>query len=820
MASDDAPEQFPEVSQKLNAAKKLSAFEKDKQAQDEKRRREKAETDAALKQFEDDFGGGDDADDRFDGFPPSVTPRGPGSGPGGYGGSSFGQGGGPPSGPRRAGPGSLGPIPGPPPPSLKRKRALDELREQQEARREQQALVDDYTNAGLAKREGQDGYQAQEEEPEDVAPRPTVQLSSLPPATTADDVKALLRDHLEVHSVLFQQPTGPAPAARKSLTAIATLSSETSTSRIDTVVSTLKDKYLGFGFHLSLSRHLSSTALLPTLSVGPNATSSEPFGAEKAAKDAHSRPSMRNAPPPSHFAPPDSFEAVNRAQPPPNANVVVKPPQDIKTIRAIHTIVDRLLTEPDSEHALEMEAMLMSLPEVQEDERFSFLYDSKSAAGVYYRYLLWNDTDSPENVREREAFANRIERLHDDVVIDWTPPNGELPFADLSKLGEALDHRDYESSEEDSEDGESRTFNNGRRDGEGQPQPAGKSRLTPLQLAKFAWFLSRMPASQAKLRMSEVSEVTSFAINNAGAGAEEIVDMLVLNVERPFTTTQCAKYEDEDVSQDEDDVYEPDEELPTIESTPLPEDGSRPTEKKEVEDPSQAKLVALYLINDILHNSSTAGVRNAWKYRLLFENAFRRQRTFEHLGRLEKELGWGRMKSQQWRNRVLALFEIWENSSIFATDVFEALKKDFFEQPSSGDDTVEEAAVKLKNGVDMTRFKRIDGTASPAALASPVVMPAAKLDNLEGRPMDVLDGTPADVAMSMDNPNHDPKQDLDRMDVDGPQSKTSESMPILAEETTIKPSFSLKASSSKPQAQIEPRRRKQAEDMFADSDED
>lgn len=803
MASDDAPEQFPDVSQKLNAAKKLSAFEKERQAQEEKRRREKAETDAALKQFEDDFGGGGDVEDQFDGFPASVTPRGSGN--------AHEYGAGPPSGPRRAGPGTLGPIPGPPPPSLKRKRALDELREQQEARREQQALADEYSETALSKRQDQHRDQAQEDEQEDVAPRPTIQLSSLPPATTADDVKMLLRDHLEVHSVHFQQPTGPASTSRKSLTAIATLSSETSTSQIDTVVSTLKDKYLGFGFHLSLSRHLSSTALLPTLSVGPNATSAEPFGAEKPIKNDSSRASMRHAPPPGQFAPPDSFEAVNRGtQPSTNAKVVVQPPQDIKTIRAIHVLADRLLSEPDSDRALELEAMLMALPEVQEDERFSFLYDSKSAAGVYYRYLLWNDTDETDTTR-----GPRVERIHDDVLIDWTPPNRELPFADLAKLGEALDHPEYESSEEDSEDGEARHFNSGRREGEAPPQRVGKKRLTPLQLAKFAWFLSRMPSSQAKLRMSEVADVTNFAINNAGAGAEEVVDMLVLNVERPFTNTQCAKYEDEDVSQDEDDVYEPDEELPTIDYMPATDDVGK---RKEGEDPSQAKLVALYLINDILHNSSTAGVRNAWKYRQLFENAFRKQGTFVHLGRLEKELSWGRMKSEQWRNRIRALFEIWENGSVFATDVFEALKKDFFEQPVGGNEATDEAEKREKITIDMGKFKRIDGTGSPAASASPVVMPVAQPEVVQPDRKFALysaQGSAGGLGVAA-TPDNNAGQRAKPMDTDEQQVK-----PAPVEEAATKPSFSLKASGAvKPQAVPEPRRRKQAEDMFADSDEE
>ena len=111
----------------------------------------------------------------------------------------------------------------------------------------------------------------------------------------------------------------------------------------------------------------------------------------------------------------------------------------------------------------------------------------------------------------------------------------------------------YESSEEDSDDAEEeRQFNSGRREGEGASGQADKQHLTPLQVAKFSWMLGRMPETHSKLRKGDVAAVTSFAINNAGAGAEEIVDMLVLNIEKPYAGTQCAKFEHEEVHQDEE----------------------------------------------------------------------------------------------------------------------------------------------------------------------------------------------------------------------------------------------------------------------------
>ncbi|EME77376.1 uncharacterized protein MYCFIDRAFT_179947, partial [Pseudocercospora fijiensis CIRAD86] len=67
MAEEENPKEFPDVKDKLCAPKKLSAFEKERLAQEEKRRREHAEAAAALKDFEDSFGGNDDDD--YDGFP-------------------------------------------------------------------------------------------------------------------------------------------------------------------------------------------------------------------------------------------------------------------------------------------------------------------------------------------------------------------------------------------------------------------------------------------------------------------------------------------------------------------------------------------------------------------------------------------------------------------------------------------------------------------------------------------------------------------------------------------------------------------------------
>ncbi|KMP07838.1 hypothetical protein CIHG_02805 [Coccidioides immitis H538.4] len=90
------------------------------------------------------------------------------------------------------------------------------------------------------------------------------------------------------------------------------------------------------------------------------------------------------------------------------------------------------------------------------------------------------------------------------------------------------------------------------------------------------------------------------------------------------------------------------------------EQNLKPASKEKL-DKSPAKLVGLYIISDILSSSSTSGVRHAWRYRQLFETALKNHKVFEHLGRLEKELGWGRLKVEKWRRSIGNLLGLWES---------------------------------------------------------------------------------------------------------------------------------------------------------------
>ncbi len=808
MEEKDNPKEFPDVSTKLSAPKKLSAFEKERQAAQAKQQRAEAENAAALRAFENSFASDDG---REDSYQHNYGGRGPPAGPRGYG---FGHGSGRPgtgSGGPRSGPGSLGPIPGPPP-SLKRKRALDEMREAQEARREQEEMMA-YAEAQAASR-GSPYAESREDDGDVDAPRPTVQLSSLPPDMSSEEVRMCLSEHLKVHSVRFQPPAGPGNRGRRTASAIATLAADVSTSQIDTAITALKDKYLGRGFYLSISRHLSSAAFHPSVGLSSTA-STEPFAAEKPRDQ---RFSMRNAPPPMDqrgFAPPDSYDNSGRMRQPgsnrENAVVSVQPPGDMEAVKAIHTVAESLLLESDPNRALQKEALLMSLPEVQRDERFAFLYDSQSPAGIYYRFLLWSPDDIDEAAKDAKRRDLEIERLHEDVPIEWHPPYSQVPFPDLKSLEQVVTDIDYVSSEEESDDEEDRHFNAGDR---GIDKRAEKKHLTPLKRARLVHLLSRLPTSNARLRKGDVARVTNFAINHAGAGAEEIVDLLLLNVMKPFQYSLAAKYEDAE-EQAEDDVYEPDDELATLDSPAA----QVQTENKRDDDHSNARLIGLYLISDILSASSTAGARNAWKYRQLFESGFKAQKTFEYLGKLDKELSMGRLKAEQWKRKIGVIFGIWEGWSVFSSDVHEELKTSFFEPPLSEEEKAaaqaeaEREEKKQQEAKILGKFKRVESVAASPASASPAPV-ADAAEEVEGAPLDDLDGARAGEDLDgapMEDLDGAPMEDLDGQALGGLVG-TAEPVAAEQEHPSSEP-----RSNGKPSA---PRKRMRAEDMFADSDED
>ncbi|OQO10803.1 hypothetical protein B0A48_04103 [Cryoendolithus antarcticus] len=829
MEIEEDLKEFPDVTSKLAAPKKISAFEREKQAAEAKRLRAEEENAAALREFEESFGHDDEDGSRSNASAPRAPPTGPRGGGMGGGMGSGRLAGGSMRAPVRNDMDSLGGFAGQaPPPSLKRKRALEEARELEEARREQGVF-----GAAPADFDDTDSLRPTDVVPdyqEDTAPKPTMQLGSVLPGTSVEELKALLSPYVSVHSVRWTPPAQGGAPGRNSLTAIATLVSSTSAGQIDTAVSALRDKYIGCGFYLSASRHLSSAAQYPGLGGAGGARLLEPFGAIST-RERNSKSSMKNAPPPREhrggFAPPEYYDRQAPVAKAAGARVEVHPPLDIATVRAVHTVSDRILSESDPDRAVELEALLMSMPEVQKDEHFAFLYDSTSTAGIYYRYCLWG----PEDADELRGGRKDPVRIFGDLDMEWLPPHKEVPFPDLTSLAQVTEHIDYDSSDEESDDDGDDRRTNGGIDGDSGPQKPDKTRLTPLQRARFTHLLARLPTSIARLRQGDIARISNYVITHAGSGADELVDLLLLNIEKPFSTLRAAKDPGSDSSPASDnegeDDYEPGDALPILSSTSTPPSGtdqrSRPT---DIDDPSNPKLIALYAVSDILAASSTAGARNAWKFRSLFEAGFKACKTFERLGRLDKELGWGKMKAEQWKRKVGVVFGCWEGWNVFSGDVHAELKKAFFEPPLTEEEKrrleAEEARKKSEGeGKWMSKFKKL-GEGS----ASPIVLPAVETStddvdmDVDGEPMADLDG---EVMKDM---NQDADDDVDGQpmdDVDGAPMEETIAAPTPPAPLRGGMSFTTSTRGGRGGAAIAATKkpgRMKAEDMFGESESD
>lgn len=777
MPDESKGKSFPDVSAKLSALPKKSLFERQKAEAEAKRAREKAETAAVYEEFVKSF---EDED--------SVVPQSLDGGSNAF----RGRGGGPPrrhfatSSSRGSGHGPLAP----PPPSLSHKRSHETF---PPSRRDHLKFENMLTPS--------EADRALDEE-ERAAPKPTLYLASLPPGTSLSVIKALIPSTLTVDSVKIITPPGQLPTHRASSSALITLASDSAASNIDTAVSTLQNKYLGWGYYLTLCRHLSSTAINPNIPLATgisSTTPSLPFGAESILTS--SGTSLSRAPPPGPhrggFAPPSSY-GPNVGRNGPTTQVQVELPTDIRVLRQIHKTIEQLVKQGPA-----FEALLMSRSEVQMDEKWAWLFDARSPGGVYYRWKLWQIITDP-----KKKNIDKPAMIFEGGPI-WLPPKQHLKFENVTRLDQFVTHPDYDSSDEEHSDGEYERRNFG-----GAPPDGTNARsdepnfLNPLKMAKLTHLLARLPTTNAKLRRGDVVRVTAFAIDHAAIGASEVVDMAIRNVFRPLAYTGA----------------NPNRELEKSAARLAITDTDNPTPSDELLDMSSAKLVGLYIISDILSSSATSGVRHAWRYRQLFENALRSRKVFEHLGRLDKDMKWGRLKAEKWKRSVGSFLHLWEGWCCFTqlnqehfTQVFEnppLTDAELQKQKETEKAHADQAAVAFAKSksrwktVDDERGGKFDPTfpANENNLSTPINAVDESVNGKDGTPMEIRHLKNVDGEFMLKAP---PSGDEDT------QTEIPQQLPQH-------PTQSDKSEQSAGQQEPETRRRKprpKAEDMFASDSE-
>jgi len=760
---------YSDVSSKLTAPTKKSVFERQKAEAEAKKAREEAETAAVYEDFVKSF------DDEGDIHPPPTISSSSAARRPGYGGSGLS--GGPAGGlgkrhftssGLKSGPGSLGSSPsfpksGPgslgPTPSYGKKRQYDDFTGRRDRDRDRSDRIFSY-NGDRDNRRDSGAFSRDEEEAGDAdelkaAAKPTLHLSSLPPGTSPAVIKALLTPSpLVVENVrILPAASG---AERKSISAIVTLAAETPATDIDTMVSHLQNKYLGFGFNLSISRHLSSAALAGpgVLSTPALSLNDLPFGAKPIAQ--HS--SLSRAPPPGHgpsrFAPPASYTSTTPYGPRSNmvqTQVIVQPPSDLKQLKLIHKTLEALLT-----YGPEFEALLMSRPQIQRDEQWAWLWNSRSAGGVYYRWRLWEILTNARTRQQRQS--QRVGygmRPPSDVLFDghsvWLAPEDDLKFEYTTKLEEFVSDDDYNSSDEEDDhddDYNNRSLAKRHKDhrGIGGPQDPvpdhdGMGYLNPLAKTKLVHLLSRLPESNAKLRKGDVARITGFAIEHARAGADEVAALVTRNVVQPFCFTNTAGEKDANVGVEDD-----------LSAAGEPGAKSETKEReKDKRDSTPASLVGLYVISDILSSSASAGVRHAWRYRALFEAALRQQQVFEKLGRVDRDLAWGKLKAEKWKRSVQTLLSLWEGWCVFPQASQEEFFNSFLNPPLTEKEKELAEREEKRKAEEEARRAKVNKWRSVEEGGRADVDVDTRDRDVDGRPMDDdLDGRAMDDAEDED----------------------------------------------------------------------
>ncbi|KAI0813029.1 hypothetical protein GGR55DRAFT_594683 [Xylaria sp. FL0064] len=807
MAANSKLDDFPDVEAKLQKPSKQSAFEKQKAEAEAKRKREAAETAAVYESFVKSFDNDDDNDDDNGIFDRRRSQQSAPFGRPGANAPQFGTGGG--LGKRhfgatslKSGPGSLGPAP-----TTFGKKKYDSFqqghgRKAQEEGRGRLGFYEDSNDSGvLSKSKGvsrafdtsddEADARARDLAEEKAVARPTLRLSNLPPGTSPAVVKALIPPNLVVESVKILPLTNAGGSERKSMAAIVTLSTETPAAEIDTAVSSLQNRYLGYGFYLSLHRHLSSAVSSSVAATLTSTSTSHAFGAKpvpQANNDSYHPGGFQRG-----FAPPSSYSVGGGPISRNILHVPVRAPGDIKQIQLIHKVVESVL-----EHGPEFEALLMSRPDVQKEERWAWIWDARSEGGVWYRWRLWEIvTGGPESGARQGKYLPLFEGSH-----AWKMPEKPLAYEYATGVDEFVSDPEYNSSDdEDFEDeGHKPT----------DTEDNGKGYLNPIEKAKLTHLLARLPTTLARIRKGDIARLTAFAITHSSRGADEIVETIVSNIVRPFSLTSANPEHVKTTADDEPGQG-------SMNSTPLPEDIGKNT---EAQDTSAASLIGLYVVSDILSSSATSGVRHAWRYRQLFETSLKEAKVFETLGLVAERLNWGRLRAEKWKRSVGLVLSLWEGWCAFPNDAQQFFTQTFENPPSAKKEELPEGP--KKGG----RWKTVEAGSSipndnngfvPVSTDSGIELKdgeATDADNLDGEVMD--EGMDIDVELDSDIDGVPMDEDGDTTEVVQEAHATADldDTDAVRHATTPGNDGALPSGRSR-----QPGKRIRAVDMFADSDQ-
>lgn len=441
--------------------------------------------------------------------------------------------------------------------------------------------------------------------------------SNLPPNIDPQHIEELFADFpsLKVTKVEKIPPGGPAPKSRPSATMKVVFDKDAVARDLDDVMMKLNDKkYLGRGYYLHLDRYLGGKA-------ADTAQVKEAFGARWQAPEATKG-----------YAPPPDLGGGSRDGPREDRDqliVTANLPPDMAMLRLVHQTIEGVI-----QGGIEFEAALMNDPQVQDEERFAWLYDQKHPLNRYYRWRLHQvvcDTSNPEIFHNYGLWNGPTEPLSDE-------------FAD--NLG-AFDPADEDS---DSDEEELKPQHKPLPIGDNYPGRVdnGYGILSPRSRAMLLWLLTTVPPGS--ILADDIAAISVFAVEHAAHGMDEVVDILLSNVVEPFQLTDANSRKRALEVESKDDIRRP--------------------------DARQVTLNALRIVHDVLFTTSKeSGV--AYKYRLAIGTQLVERRVLEHLEQMPTHLAMGRMTERSYREEVNVILKVWEEEAFFEKPTLEHLEEVF-----------------------------------------------------------------------------------------------------------------------------------------------
>ncbi|OAL00642.1 hypothetical protein IQ06DRAFT_293926 [Phaeosphaeriaceae sp. SRC1lsM3a] len=441
--------------------------------------------------------------------------------------------------------------------------------------------------------------------------------SNLPPAIDPRRVEELFADYpsLKVTKVEKIPPPGPASRGRPSATMKVVFDKDAVARDLDDAMLKLNDKkYLGRGYYLHLDRYLGGKAADTT-------QLKEPFGARWQAPEV-----------PKGYAPPPDLGGGNRDGPREDRDqliVTANLPPDMATLRLIHQTIEGVILG-----GVEFEAALMNDPQVQDEERFAWLYDQKHPLNRYYRWRMHQlvcDTSNSEIFQDQGLWNGPTEPLADEFAAD---------------LG-AFDPVDDDSG---SDDEEQRPQHKPLPLGDNYPGRVdnGFGILNPRDRAMLIWMVTSLPPGS--IVADDIAAISVFAVEHAGRGMDEVIDILLANIVDPLQLSDANTRKRGAEVDGKDDIRRP--------------------------DVRQLTLNALRIVHDVLFTTSKeSGV--AYKYRLAIGTQLVDRKIFEHLEQLPTQLGMGRMTERSYRDEINVILKVWEDESFFEKAMLEHLDEVF-----------------------------------------------------------------------------------------------------------------------------------------------